>query len=126
MIRRLIPAAALAALAAWTANPIAPASTHVSRDANPGIGSGAGIVPPNGDRAGQPGSGALFDQTLGSGNAVGTAPGDNGGMAGSGAALDAGPGIGAGVGIAAPADANTGQLGSGNEDPALPLMGNGN
>jgi hypothetical protein len=101
MIRRLIPAAALAALAACTANPIAPTSTRVSPDANPG-------------------SGARFDagQTFGSGTFTGPAPGDDGGITAAG---DAGPGIGAGVGIvAAPADASTGQLGSGNEDPAAP------
>lgn len=51
--------------------------------------------------------GASFDSApmIGTGAAIGDPPGD------------AGPGIGAGVGIAAPADAATGQLGSGNEDP---------
>ncbi|HSU16693.1 hypothetical protein [Longimicrobium sp.] len=97
MTRRIIPAAALLALAACAASPTTPASARISRDGNPGIGSGAGVFPPPDANSGQLGSGALFD---------------------------ASPGIGAGVGIAAPADANTGQLGSGNA-PEGPVIGSG-
>jgi hypothetical protein len=84
MTRILIVPAMLLALAACTESPTAPAPLHspvVRHDANPGIGSGAGLAPPDG---GEPGSGARADEAPGIGAGVGLLPWDETGQLGSG------------------------------------------
>jgi hypothetical protein len=108
MLRKLIVPGALIALSACAGSPSLPAARAARMDANPGIGSGAGLLPPpDEDSAGQLGSGAKAESS---------------GFMGSGYLVDAAPGIGAGVGLL-PEDSPGGILGSGTRQEGTARSG---
>jgi len=134
MSKKLIIPAALLVLAACGASPTAVTPRAARLDANPGIGSGAGLLPSPDETGGQLGSGNRPETSgnMGSGYDVDAAPGIGSGVgllpsgAGPDLSLDASPAPGNGAGeVPPPPPADAPRLGSGADQGDNGYYGSG-